>query len=156
MGEGTGVRFRAGGRPRGRSAKILPMHAKRTLLLPLLLLALPAAAQTAQSLRDDYDRLQQWRFRSQPVAVPAGGLTWTVEGATWTLESGRIWLEEPTSGGVVTGLVFEGKGRFQMAVPDPIELAQLRRFTLQPDLAAIDEPFSQMVLRAGDLPLKGI
>ncbi|HEY4587654.1 MAG TPA: M1 family aminopeptidase [Thermoanaerobaculia bacterium] len=123
------------------------MHAKRTLLLPLLLLALPAAAQTAQSLRDDYDRLQQWRFRSQPVAVPAGGLTWTVEGATWTFESGRIWLEEPTSGGVVTGLVFEGKGRFQMAVPDAAELAQLRRFARKPDLASVDEPFTEVVLR---------
>ncbi|HEY3566444.1 MAG TPA: M1 family aminopeptidase [Thermoanaerobaculia bacterium] len=124
------------------------MHLQRTLLLPLLLLlTLPAAAQTAQSFRDDYDRLQQWRFRTQPVAVPAGGLTWTVEGATWTFESGRIWLEEPTSGGVVTGLVFEGKGRFQMAVPDAAELAQLRRFARKPDLASVDEPFSELVLR---------
>jgi hypothetical protein len=128
-------------------------------LLPslLLLLALPAAAQTAQSLRDDYDRLQQWRFRTQPVAVPAGGLTWTVEGATWTFESGKLWLEEPTSGGVVTGLVFEGKGRFQMAVPDPAELAQLRRFARRPDLSAVDETFDELVLRAsgarGDLPV---
>ncbi|HEY2292719.1 MAG TPA: M1 family aminopeptidase [Thermoanaerobaculia bacterium] len=122
------------------------MHTKRTLL-PLLLLALPAAAQTAQSLHDDYDRLQQWRFRAQPVAVPAGGLTWTVEGATWTFESGKIWLEEPTSGGVVTGLVFEGKGRFRMAVPDAAELAQLRRFARKPDLASVDEPFTEVVLR---------
>src|SRR4051812_50094066 len=119
------------------------MHAKRTLLLPLLLLALPAAAQTAQSLRDDYDRLQQWRFRSQPVAVPAGGLTWTVEGATWTFESGRIWLEEPTSGGVITGLVFAGKGRFQMAVPDAPELAPLRRFARPPHPTSVDEPLPQ-------------
>src|SRR4051794_13368419 len=130
------------------------MHAKRTLLLPLLLFALPAAAQTAQSLRDDYDRLQQWRFRSQPTAVPAGGLTWTVEGATWTFESGRIWLEEPTSGGVVTGLVFEGKGRFRMAVPDLAELAQLRRSARRPDLAGVDQPFSELVLRAsGEMPV---
>src|SRR4051794_33195523 len=128
------------------------MHAKRTLLLPLLLFALPAAAQTAQSLRDDYDRLQQWRFRSQPVAVPAGGLTWTVEGATWRFESGKFWLQEPTSGGVVTGLVFEGKGRFQMAVPDAAELVQLRRFAKRPDLAAVDEGFSSLVLRTGGSP----
>jgi hypothetical protein len=132
----------------------------RRALLPslfLLLLALPAAAQTAQSLRDDYDRLQKWRFRTDPVAVPSGGLSWTVEGATWTFESGRIWLQEPTSGGAVTGLVFEGKGRFRMAVPDAAELAQLRRFARRPDLAGIDEPFTALVLRAagspGDLPL---
>lgn len=130
------------------------MHAQRAFLLPLLLLSLPAAAQTAQSLRDDYDRLQQWRFRSQPVAVPAGGLAWTVEGATWTFESGKVWLEEPTSGGVITGLVFEGKGRFQMAVPDAAELAQLRRFARKPDLASVDEPFTEVVLRtSGEMPV---
>ncbi len=134
-------------------------HIKRALLPSLLLLAftLPAAAQTAQSLRDDYDRLQHWRFRTNPVAVPAGGLNWTVEGATWTFESGRIWLEEPTSGGAVTGLVFEGKGRFQMAVPDAAELAQLRRFARRPDLTAVDQPFTALVLRSsgapGDLPV---
>ncbi len=132
------------------------MHTQRLLPL-LLLLALPATAQTAQtaqSLRDDYDRLQQWRFRTQPVAVPAGGLTWTVEGATWTFESGKLWLEEPTSGGVVTGLVFEGKGRFRMAVPDASELAQLRRFARRPDLTDVDEPFSELVLRtSGEMPI---
>jgi hypothetical protein len=128
-------------------------------LLPLLLLALalPAAAQTAQSLRDDYDRLQHWRFRTEAVAVPAGGVTWTVGGATWRFESGRFWLQEPTAGGAVTGLVFAGKGRFQMDVPDASELAQLRRFARRPDLATVDEPFSDLVLRTsgapGDLPL---
>src|SRR5437763_14594575 len=126
------------------------MHLPRAFLpLLLLTLALPAAAQTAQSLRDDYDRLQHWRFRTEPVAVPAGGLTWTVEGATWRFESGRFWLEEPTSGGAVTGVVFEGKGRFQMAVPDAAELVQLRRFAKRPDLAAVDEGFSALVLRTG-------
>ncbi len=129
-------------------------------LLPALLalaLALPAAAQTAQSLRDDYDRLQHWQYRRDPVNVPVGGIRWTVEGTTWSFESGRIWFAEPTAGGVVTGLVFEGKGRFAMPVPDGRELAQLRRFARRPDLAGIDEPFSSLVLRtsgaAGDLPL---
>jgi hypothetical protein len=130
------------------------MHLQRAILPSLLLLALalPAAAQTAQSLRDDYDRLQHWRFRAEPVAVPAGGVTWTVEGATWRFESGKFWLEEPTSGGVVTGVVFEGKGRFQMAVPDASELVQLRRFAKRPDLAAVDEGFSSLVLRTGGAP----
>jgi hypothetical protein len=133
--------------------------------LVLVLPALPATAQTAQSLRDDYDRLQRWRFRSEPVAVPAGGLRWTVEGGTWSFESGRIWFEEPLPGdagaaGAVTGLVFEGKGRFKMDVPDASELAQLRRFARRPDLAGIDQPFTALVLRAagspgivGDMPL---
>jgi hypothetical protein len=127
-------------------------------LLPVLLsLASPCLAQTPESVKADYDLLQRWRFRSDPVAVPAEGIHWSDEGGEWTLESGRIWLEEPTSTGAVTGLVFEGKGRFQMAVPDPIELAQLRRFAQKPELASIDEPFSSLVLRtAGELPLQGL
>src|SRR6185295_3325756 len=88
------------------------------------------------------------------IAVPAGGLRWSVEGATWTFESGRFWLAEPTSSGAVTGLVFEGKGRFQMEVPDPSELVQLRRFAKRPELAGLDETFSAMVLRtSGPMPI---
>jgi peptidase M1-like protein len=131
------------------------MYKRRTLLLPfLLLLAATARAQAPQSLRDDYDRLQKWRFRVEPVSVPAGGLRWEIEGATWTFESGRIWLEEPTSNGTVTGLAFEGKGRFQMAVPDASELAQLRRFAKRADLTGLDETFTSLVLRSsGELPI---
>src|SRR6185295_6957833 len=114
----------------------------------------PVAAQTSESLRADYDHLQRWRFRTEPIAVPAGGVRWTVEGAMWTFDSGRFWLEEPTSGGAVTGLVFEGKGRFQMQVPDESELVQLRRFARRPDLTALDEPFSALVLRtSGEMPI---
>src|SRR4051812_10651474 len=131
------------------SAYNLPTMRRRLSLLILLLLSLtrPSLAETPDTAKADYDLLQRWRFRSEPIAVPAGGIRWSDEGGSWVLESGRIWLEEPTSSGVVTGLVFEGKGRFQMAVPDPIELAQLRRFTQKPELASIDEPFSSLVLR---------
>ncbi|MFL6193430.1 MAG: M1 family metallopeptidase [Thermoanaerobaculia bacterium] len=130
------------------------LHRSAVLLPLLLLFSLPALAQTPDTLRDDYARLQRWRFRTDAIPVPAGGLRWTVEGATWTFESGRIWLEEPTSGGAITGLVFEGKGRFQMDVPDANELAQLRRFARRPDLARLDEPFTSVVLRSsGELPL---
>jgi peptidase M1-like protein len=116
--------------------------------------SLPALAQPPETLRADYDRLQRWRFRTEPIAVPAGGVRWSVEGATWTFESGRFWLEEPTSGGAVTGLVFEGKGRFQMEVPDASELVQLRRFAKRPDLDRLDETFSAVILRtAGELPI---
>lgn len=128
---------------------------RAVLFLSLSVLSFyPVAAQAPDSLHDDYDRLQRWRFRTEPIAVPAGGVRWSVEGATWTFDSGRFWLEEPTSGGAVTGLVFEGKGRFQMQVPDQSELVQLRRFARRPDLAALDEPFSSLVLRtSGEMPL---
>jgi hypothetical protein len=103
---------------------------------------------------EEYLQLNRWLYQAQPMAVPAGGLRWEKEGASWTLESGKIWLAEPTASGAVTGLVFEGKGRFRMAVPDPVELAQLRRFAEKPDLQEIDEPFSSLVLRtSGELPV---
>ncbi len=132
------------------------MFPKRVVLPPFLFLLFAAAAltQPPETLRADYDLLQRWRFRTEPIAVPAGGVRWNVEGATWTFESGRFWLEEPTSGGAVTGLVFEGKGRFQMEVPDASELVQLRRFAKRPDLDGLDETFSALVLRSSDeLPI---
>jgi len=128
---------------------------RAVLLLSLSLLSSPVYAQTPEALRADYDLLQRWRFRTQPVEVPAGGVRWSVEGAAWTFESGRFWLEEPTSGGAVTGLVFEGKGRFQMAVPDASELLQLRRFAKRPDLDGLDETFTTLLLRSsGELPVQ--
>lgn len=119
-----------------------------SLLLPSALLASPRATL------DDYQKLQQWRYRSEPVAVPAEGVRWSFAGASWSLESGRIWLAEPVADGVVTGIVFEGKGRFHMDVPDPVEKDQLRRFAKRPDLEVVDEPFTSFVLRtAGDVPV---
>ncbi|MFL6199176.1 MAG: M1 family metallopeptidase [Thermoanaerobaculia bacterium] len=98
----------------------------------------------------EYLDLQRWQYQATPQTVPAGGLKWEMEGASWSLDSGKLWVEESA-----TGLVFEGKGRFRMAVPDPIELAQLRRFTQKPELQEIDEPFTALVLRtAGGLPVQ--
>lgn len=133
------------------------MPSKLTLLPALLLLALPAFAQTPESLRDDYLALLRWQYRAEPIAVPAGGIRFASGEGSWSLDSGRIWLAAPTSGGAVTGLVFEGKGRFRMNVPDPVELAQLRRFAEKPDLSGIDEPVTALMLRTSDpLPLEGV
>jgi Peptidase family M1 domain len=151
-GDDTHLAFQSAGHPLDSPS----MSPQRAFLPFLFLSALAPAlcAQTPEALRGDYDLLQRWRFRTEPVAVPAGGIRWSVEGATWTFDSGRFWLEEPTSGGAVTGLVFEGKGRFQMDVPDASELVQLRRFARRPDLLRIDEPFSAVVLRSsGELPI---
>ncbi|HSK75163.1 MAG TPA: M1 family aminopeptidase [Thermoanaerobaculia bacterium] len=123
----------------------------------LLSLAVPSFAQTPESLRDDYVSLLRWQYRAEPIAVPAGGLRFASGEGSWSLDSGRIWLAAPTSGGAVTGLVFEGKGRFRMNVPDAVELAQLRRFAEKPELSGIDEPITALVLRTSDqLPLEGI
>src|SRR5436305_5119824 len=132
-------------------------RAAAPFLLFLLALAPIVGAAAPPATLDDYQRLLQWRYRTEPVAVPAAGLRWSVAGATWTLESGRLWLAEPTAAGAVTGAVFEGRGRFHMDVPDPVELAPRRRFARRPDLAAVDEPFTAGVLRmAGGPPLPGL
>jgi Peptidase family M1 domain len=97
----------------------------------------------------DYDRLQRWQF-SQPVPLPAGGVTITHDTATWKLDSGTVRLMEPLADGTVTGIVFEGQGRFTMTIPDRFELAQLRRFAKKDELTSIDQPITQMVLRTSD------
>jgi hypothetical protein len=126
----------------------------RRLLLLALLCALPARAADPPPAPDEYLKLQTWRYSAVPLTVPPGGIRWEREGASWSLDSGRIWLAEPAANGAITGFVFEGRGRFRMAVPDPVELAQLRRFARRPDLQAIDEPITALVLRAsGELPV---
>lgn len=119
---------------------------RRTALL--LLVAIPVFAKDPPPPPQEYLDLQRWQYQASPQTV--SGLAWEMEGASWSLGSGKLWVEE--SG---TGLVFEGKGRFRMAVPDPIELAQLRRFTQKPELQEIDEPITALVLRAsGELPVQ--
>ena len=119
----------------------------------LLLLAAPALAAPHATL-EDYRKLHQWRYRAEPVAVPAAGIRWSFAGASWSLDSGRLWLAEPVADGAVTGIVFEGKGRFHMDVPDAVEKEQLRRFAKRPEMEAVDEPFTSFVLRlAGGVPV---
>ncbi len=116
-------------------------------------LAMTLAASTASGDDEiaarDYQALQEWRFGAA-TPLPATGVTLIHEDAVWRLESGEVSLQEPTSDGSPTGLVFEGRGRFRMTVADPFELAQLRRFAGVEDLVALDEPFSKLVLRSSD------
>jgi peptidase M1-like protein len=96
----------------------------------------------------DYASLQKWQYTTTAVPITSP-VTISRDTATWTLTSGSIYLMQP-AGGRSTGLVFEGSGRFIMTVPDPFELAQLRRFAQNPALLTIDEPFTQLVLRTSD------
>ena len=127
----------------------------RRLLIPLLLLAViilssPADAQTPSSIEQDYEALQRWEFTQNPSPVPQEGILLGRDTALWRLESGRFHLMRPTSAGQITGLVFEGRGQFRMAIPDPFELAQLRRFTEEAELTSLDVAFEQLVLRTSD------
>jgi hypothetical protein len=122
----------------------------RKLLLPLAVClgALPLAAATPEQWRADYDLLQKWQYAAPlPLTKP---ITITRDTATFTLHSGSVALAAPTSSGRVTGLVFEGEGRFNMTVPDKYELAQLRRFADKPLMTQVDEPITQLVLRVSD------
>lgn len=117
-------------------------------LLLLLVLCVPAFAATPQQWRADYDALQKWQYGAPiPLTKP---VTIARDTATFTLTSGTVALAAPTSSGRVTGLVFEGDGRFNMTVPDRYELAQLRRFADAPLLTQIDQPMTQLVLRVSD------
>ena len=115
------------------------------LLAASLALASPLAATPA----DDYRELQQWRFGAS-ASLPAAGFSIAHEDAEWRLESGSVRLQQPTPAGVVTGMAFEGRGRFRMAIADPVELEQLRRFTGEEELESLDEEFTKLVLRTGD------
>lgn len=126
------------------------MRKRFALLAMLAALSLSApAVSAAVDPKTDYERLQRWQF-SQPVPLPAGGVTITRDTATWALTTGTVRLMEPLADGTVTGFVFEGQGRFTMTIPDRFELAQLRRFAKKDELTSIDQPITQMVLRTTD------
>jgi len=117
-------------------------------LLLLLALCVPAYAATPEQWKADYDLLQKWQYGARvPLTKP---VTITRDTAVFTLTSGSVALAAPTASGRITGLVFEGSGRFNMIVPDKYELAQLRRFADKPLLTQIDEPITQLVLRVSD------
>src|SRR6266545_1797525 len=121
---------------------------KLLLALAVCVCALPLAAATPEQWKADYDLLQKWQYSAAiPLAKP---VTITRDTATFTLTTGSVALAAPTSTGRVTGLVFEGNGRFSMTVPDKYELAQLRRFADKPLLTKVDEPMNQLVLRVSD------
>lgn len=117
-------------------------------LLLLLALCVPAHAATPDQWKADYDLLQKWQYGAPiPLAKP---ITITRDTAVITLTSGTVALAAPAASGRVTGLVFEGAGRFNMTVPDKYELAQLRRFADAPLMTQVDEPITQLVLRVSD------
>ncbi|MGB6369133.1 MAG: hypothetical protein WBG93_20170, partial [Thermoanaerobaculia bacterium] len=66
-----------------------------------------------------YDELQQWQYTKDAFPVPEGGVRFVLDTASWVLESGELWVQKPLPDGGVTGIVFEGVGRFRLGVPDP-------------------------------------
>ena len=121
--------------------------------LPFLLVGSALRAVPLEGV-DDYQALQQWRT-SSAFTVPAEGLSLERDTGRWSFDSGTVKLFEPTSGGVVTGLVFEGQGRFTMSVPDPVERANLARLAEDPSTSGFDVAFERVVLRTSETLLEG-
>ncbi|MEW5806286.1 MAG: M1 family aminopeptidase [Acidobacteriota bacterium] len=110
----------------------------------------PAEGLDPSNAIDNYRRLMEWKFSSETIAVPEEGISFSRDCGAWVLESGKIRLMEPLSNGAVTGLVFEGKGRFQMTIPDPIEVNQVKRFSGQSSLNKIETTFTRLLLRTSE------
>ncbi|HEV7765314.1 MAG TPA: M1 family aminopeptidase [Thermoanaerobaculia bacterium] len=125
------------------------MRRLAALLIVVAAFALPLLAAVDPKI--DYEQSQRWQF-AQAVNLPAGGVTITRDTATWTLQSGTVRHMQPLADGTVTGIVFEGQGRFVMNIPDRFELAQLRRFARdkKDQMTALDQPITQFVLRTTD------
>jgi Peptidase family M1 domain len=109
--------------------------------------AVAVADSTANELAATYHQLQRWQCAAEPLLVPAEGLRFSSDLAEFTLAAGQLRPLQPTSAGADTGFLFEGSGRFTMAVPDAVEQAQLGRFTARPGLMAVDQTFDRLLLR---------
>ena len=99
------------------------------------------------TVADPYERLREARFLG-PVSLPPEGLVLRHDVATWYLDQGEIWLLEPLETGAVTGMVFEGSGRFELVVPDGLERRQLKRFTEDEEIEEVSVAVDRMVLRS--------
>jgi hypothetical protein len=124
------------------------------LAAAIVLITFPLFALDPANARAEYDRLQKWQYAAA-VPLPAP-VTFTRDTATWTLTSGTVRLTEPMTDGTITGLVFEGEGTFRLTLPDRYELAQLRRFARRPQLEALEQPFTRLVLRTSDPKLAAL
>jgi hypothetical protein len=134
---------------RGKSNRDSSRWIGALLATGLLLAAAPSFSQ--ESLTAAYEASLEWRYSDLAIPVPDDGLVVTAGSASWTLESGNLRLSEPVAAGRITGVVFEGRGTFRFAIPDPYELEQLRRFSEMADLEAIELAFDRLILRAGDV-----
>ncbi len=122
--------------------------------------AAAGAGANADTWAADYEQLTHWEFSATPIPLSSDGVRLQQDTAEWFFEKGTVRLMRPTSDGSVTGLVFEGQGRFRMDVPDPVEVNQFPRFFLTPGetitppetdaSGTIEYDFSRLVLRTTD------
>jgi hypothetical protein len=118
------------------------------LALAAVMVAAPMSV-AADSRLADYRELTRWAY-SRPEPLSSAGLRIQLDSASWELRSGTVRMHSPVADGRSHGLVFEGKGRFVLEVPDPIELRQLRRFTEDPKLTRLELEFTRLVVASSD------
>jgi len=140
--------------------KCLERLKPRFNLIVVLILCLPGPLYSEEISLDavisEYESLKACKFSEKAIPVPEAGITFSRDCATWILDSGQIHLMAPTSNGIITGLVFEGKGRFKLSIPDPVEVAQFKRFTSEKVSSKLEEVFTKMVLRTSEDLLSGL
>ena len=109
-------------------------------LLAGVALAAPEAGPTT------YARLKAARFAVTSVDLPETGVEIKQDLVSFRMESGSFRPMEPAAG-TVTGFVFHGNGRLRFDPPNPFEIAQLRRFTRDKEITAIDTAFTTLIVR---------
>lgn len=115
--------------------------------LTFLIIPLSASNTNSPGMMEVYEQLSEWEFSQKPVPVPGGGIKIVRENASWLLERGQIWLMRPSPGGRITGLVFEGQGRFRMSIPHWVEKEHLRRCSGKKKYNELDESFGKLLVR---------
>ena len=113
-----------------------------------------ATEQTSSPALEEYDRMSRHLY-SAPVVLPEGGVVLELAGVRFHLD-GEVRLAQPLRSGAVTGLAFEGAGRFEADVPDATELHQLQRFAEDEELVGFDHPFDRLVLRSAAPEIVGV
>ena len=129
----------------GFASRCFLLFAATALSVSIAAVSIAAVSMAAEP--SDYARLRAGRYIG-PVAVPEGGVQLLYDTAFWRFDEGEFWFLEPLEGGAITGVVFEGKGRFELRVPDARERRQLKRFAENPELEEIQQDFDRLALRS--------
>ncbi|MBN2383435.1 hypothetical protein JXQ70_11180 [bacterium] len=112
--------------------------------------SLGQSSPTVDLVIQDYERLLSNSYCQTPFQLPEAGICWERDTAKWTLKTGTIYLGEPLSDGTVATLIFEGEGEFQLTIPDPIEIDQLRRFSGDEALTVLHEHFDKLIIATSE------
>jgi len=128
-----------------------------TATMPLLFWGESVASQTSAAVVTDsitaatsYDAIFEQLIALEPLSQGArvSNLILSRDVARFVLEQGEVYSLSPVAGRTI-GVVFVGQGRFQFAVPDPVERANTKRL-LELKSDSIDVSFDRLLLLFAD------